>query len=87
MLLRAGKSLSEATAELAAKFGIGERVLPMSNDRFATLLDTAQGTLNFQEYFVRERHQPEVKAVRFDGAIELVQKIPWRTNKELLKRI
>ena len=67
-LLRAGKSLSEATAVLAARFGIGASVLPMSDDRVATLLDTTQGVLNFQEYFVRERHQPEVKAVRFDGA-------------------
>jgi LPPG:FO 2-phospho-L-lactate transferase len=67
-LLRAGKTLSEATAELAAKFGIRPRVLPMSNDRVSTMLDTAKGTLSFQEYFVRERHQVEVLAVRFEGA-------------------
>ena len=40
----------------------------MSDDRVATMLDTANGTLNFQEYFVRERHQVEVRAVRFEGA-------------------
>ena len=67
-LLRAGKTLSEATAELAAKFGIRARVVPMSDDRVSTLLDTAKGTLTFQEYFVRERHQVEVHAVRFEGA-------------------
>ena len=67
-MMRAGKSLSEATAELAAKFGIGVRVLPMSDDRVSTMLDTAKGTLTFQEYFVRERHQVEVQAVRFEGA-------------------
>lgn len=67
-LLQAGKSLSEATAELAAKFGIRPRVLPMSDDRVSTMLDTAKGTLTFQEYFVRERHQVEVQAVRFEGA-------------------
>jgi LPPG:FO 2-phospho-L-lactate transferase len=67
-LLQAGKSLSEATAELAAKFGIQPRVLPMSDDRVSTMLDTAKGTLTFQEYFVRERHQVEVQAVRFEGA-------------------
>ena len=67
-MLRAGKTLSEATAELAAKFGIRARVLPMSDDRVSTMLDTATGTLTFQEYFVRERHQVEVRAVRFDGA-------------------
>jgi LPPG:FO 2-phospho-L-lactate transferase len=68
MLLRAGKRLSEATAELAAKFGIRARVLPMSDDRVSTMLDTAKGTLTFQEYFVRERHQVEARAVRFEGA-------------------
>ncbi len=67
-MLRAGKTLSEATAELATRFGIRARVLPMSDDRVSTMLDTSKGTLTFQEYFVRERHQVEVRAVRFEGA-------------------
>src|ERR1022692_2947739 len=67
-MLRAGRSLSQATAELARKIGIRARVLPMSDDRVSTLLDTAKGTLTFQEYFVRERHQIEVRRVRFEGA-------------------
>ncbi len=67
-MLRAGQSLSRATRELAAKMGIGARVLPMSDDPVATVLDTAKGTLKFQEYFVRERHQIEVRRVRFEGA-------------------
>src|SRR5208282_2327582 len=67
-MLRAGKPLSQATAELAAKLGIGARVLSMSDDPVATVLDTAKGTLKFQEYFVRERHQIEVSGVRFEGA-------------------
>lgn len=67
-LLRAGKSLSAATAELALHMGIHSRVLPMSDDRVATLIDTPHGTLNFQEFFVRERYQVEVKAVHFAGA-------------------
>ena len=67
-LLRAGKSLSAATAELARRMGIRTRVLPMSDDRVATMIETAKATLNFQEYFVRERHQVEVRAVHFEGA-------------------
>jgi LPPG:FO 2-phospho-L-lactate transferase len=67
-MLRAGKSLSRTTAELASKMGIRTRVLPMSDDRVSTLLDTAKGTLTFQEYFVRERHQVVVQRVRFEGA-------------------
>ncbi len=68
-MLRAGKSLSAATAELAAKLGVGARVLPMSDERVSTMLDTPRGTLTFQEYFVRERHQVPVRAVRFNGAV------------------
>lgn len=67
-LLRLGKSLSETTAELAQKVGIRCRVVPMSDQRVSTMLDTSKGTLTFQEYFVRERHQVEVQAVRFEGA-------------------
>jgi len=67
-MLRANKTLSQATGELAASFGIRARVLPMSDDRISTMLDTAKGTLTFQEYFVRERHQVEVTAVRFESA-------------------
>ncbi len=67
-MLRDGKSLSQVTAELAATLGIRARVLPMSDDRVSTMLDTTMGTLVFQEYFVRERHQVEAKAVRFEDA-------------------
>jgi len=67
-LLRSGKTLSAATAALAHRMGIHSHVLPMSDNRVATLVETPSGTLNFQEYFVRERHQVEVRAVHFEGA-------------------
>ena len=67
-MLHAGMTLSAATAELAHRMGIHSRVLPMSDDRIATRVETPQGTLNFQEYFVRERHQVEVRAVHFESA-------------------
>src|SRR5580700_1227775 len=67
-LLRAGKTLAEATAEMAAQLNIRARVLPMSDQRVSTMLETSKGTLKFQEYFVRERHSVDVTAVRFDGA-------------------
>ena len=67
-LLREGKPLSAVTAELARRMEIRARVLPMSDDRVATMVETPHGTLNFQEYFVRERHQVEVRGVHFEGA-------------------
>jgi LPPG:FO 2-phospho-L-lactate transferase len=67
-LLREGHTLSQATAELATRMGIRARVLPMSNQPVATLLDTSKGRLSFQEYFVRERHSVAVSRVEFVGA-------------------
>ena len=67
-LLREGLPLSDVTAHLARRMEIRARVLPMSDDRVATMVDTPHGTLNFQEYFVRERHQVEVRGIHFEGA-------------------
>jgi len=67
-LLRQGRTLTKATGELARRMGIEVRVLPMSDDRVSTVLETAKGRLNFQEYFVRERHSVEVSSVHFVGA-------------------
>src|SRR5688572_16801602 len=66
-MLASGKSLAEATAELARGMGVEARTLPMSDDRVETRVQTASGELSFQEYFVRERYQPEPLAVRFIG--------------------
>lgn len=67
-LLAQGKSLSEATATIAASFGIRSRILPMSDARVETRIATDHRELSFQEYFVRERYQVPVHAVRFEGA-------------------
>jgi LPPG:FO 2-phospho-L-lactate transferase len=67
-LLGSGRTLTEATAELSRGFGVEARVLPMSDDRVETRVVTASGELSFQEYFVRERYQPEPLAVTFAGA-------------------
>jgi LPPG:FO 2-phospho-L-lactate transferase len=66
-LLRAGASLTEATAQMATALGVPSRILPASDDRLRTILATDDGELDFQEYFVRRGQQPDVRAVRFDG--------------------
>jgi LPPG:FO 2-phospho-L-lactate transferase len=66
-LLRGGASLSAATRELCAHFGIDYPVWPMSDEPVRTLVATAGGELNFQHYFVREQCRPAVKGFRFDG--------------------
>jgi len=64
-LLHQGRSLSEATASIAAAFGLTTTVLPMSDDRVRTEVVTPSGVLPFQEYFVRRGFQDPVQAVRF----------------------
>lgn len=66
--LRAGESLSHVTARLAAQLGIGPAVVPMSDQPVRTEIETAQGWLDFQRYFVAERCEPAARAIRFAGA-------------------
>lgn len=65
--LRAGASLTDATAALAAALGILTRILPATDERLRTRVETDAGTLEFQDYFVRLRQQPEVRSVILDG--------------------
>jgi LPPG:FO 2-phospho-L-lactate transferase len=69
-MLAEGKTLTEATTEICAKLGVQARILPMSNSRVETRVDTPVGELSFQEYFVQRWYQDPVKAVRFAGATE-----------------
>lgn len=68
--LRGGSSLSAFTVHAARQFGIVARVLPMSDAPVRTIVDTEEGPLPFQHYFVRRRCEPVVRAIRFDGARE-----------------
>lgn len=68
VLLRSGVPLSEVTARLARRFGLGARLLPASDERQATMVRTDDGWLAFQDYFVRRRQRDVVHEVRFDGA-------------------
>src|SRR5579864_8160827 len=67
-LLREGKTLTEATCEIAAKLGVQARILPMSDSRVETRVDTSIGELSFEEYFVQRWYQDPVNSVRFAGA-------------------
>jgi len=69
-LLAEGRSLSEVTAKLAADLGVRHAVLPMSDQPVRTRVLGPDGWLGFQEYFVREKTQVEVRAVQYAGAPE-----------------
>jgi len=72
--LREGATLTEVTAEITLAWEVKARLLPMSDDRVRTLIDVSAPdggppvTMRMQEWFVRERAEPPVAGVRFDGA-------------------
>jgi LPPG:FO 2-phospho-L-lactate transferase len=65
--LRAGATLSEATADLARGLGLDAAVVPMSDDPVRTRVLTDEGRLAFQEYLVARWGQPKVLRVEHDG--------------------
>jgi LPPG:FO 2-phospho-L-lactate transferase len=66
--LAQGATLSEVTAHLCSALGITARVLPMSDDPVRTRVLTADGWLDFQEYFVHQQCRPSVLEFMFAGA-------------------
>jgi LPPG:FO 2-phospho-L-lactate transferase len=66
--LQRGEPLSAITERFARALGIDARILPATDDRLRTWVETDEGELPFQEWFVHRRHEPEVLGVRFEGA-------------------
>ena len=71
-LLSQGFTLSEVTGQLCDALGVAHRIAPMSDQPVRTVLETAEGRLSMQEYFVRQRAQPLVSAVHYVGADDAV---------------
>jgi LPPG:FO 2-phospho-L-lactate transferase len=67
-LLREGLPLSEAMASLAAALGVRAQILPATDDPLRTKIKTADGELDFQEWFVGRRHADPVRGVRYEGS-------------------
>lgn len=65
--LREGRRPTQVTASLAAALGVAPRVLPMSDDRVATVVQTPEGRLAFQEYFVKRGARDRVTGIEFEG--------------------
>lgn len=66
--LAGGATLAEVTASFVRAWDIGVNILPMSNDRVATMLDCDEGLLEFQRYFVGRQCVPQVRSIHFAGA-------------------
>ncbi|HEX6139976.1 MAG TPA: 2-phospho-L-lactate transferase, partial [Candidatus Limnocylindria bacterium] len=66
-LMAAGRSLTDATANMAAALGVASRIVPASDDPVRTRVLVDGGELDFQEYFVRRGQADAVRGLRFDG--------------------
>ena len=67
-LMAEGKTLSQATSTICEKLGVKARILPMSDSRVETRIDTPSGEFSFEEYFVQRWYQDPVNSIRFAGA-------------------
>lgn len=73
--LKEGRSLSQITKEFCQAWNINLTILPMTDSPVRTMVDTEDGELAFQEYFVHRRCEPRVKGFRFDG-VEVAEPAP-----------
>jgi len=74
-LIAEGLKLSEVTDQLCRALGIKPKILPMSDEKVQTRVNTPQGEISFQEFFVKEHWTREVTGIHFAG-IEQSQPAP-----------
>ena len=67
-MLAEGKTLTEAAESIRTALGVKARILPMSDQPIPTIIDSNEGASHFQEYLVKHRAEPFVRAIRFEGA-------------------
>lgn len=67
-LRQKGYDLSKITSIVANNYGLDHvNLLPMTNERVETWIDTEEGKMHFQEYYIKNRMEPEVKGVEIRG--------------------
>jgi LPPG:FO 2-phospho-L-lactate transferase len=66
--LRRGDPLSRVTAGLARALGVETLLLPATDDRLRTWIETAAGVFPFQDWFVARGHRDDAVGVRFEGS-------------------
>ncbi|VVB89424.1 2-phospho-L-lactate transferase [uncultured archaeon] len=63
-LMRNGMLLTEATEQLSLALGIKARILPMCDEKVDTMINTPQGLMHFQDFWVGAHGEPDVLDVR-----------------------
>ncbi|MFQ6062527.1 MAG: 2-phospho-L-lactate transferase [Methanosarcinales archaeon] len=69
-LIRNGFTLTQATSEIAKKFKIKAKILPMSNNEISTIIKTLNREMHFQDFWIAHKGEPEVIGVEFKGIME-----------------
>ncbi len=67
-LLREGATATGVVSEIARAFGVTTRLLPMTDARVRTIVETESGDVPFQEFLIKRRAEGPVRGVRYDGA-------------------
>ncbi len=81
--LREGETITTVTARLLRGLGVEYRLLPVTDDPLATVIETeTQGALAFQDYFVRHKWEPVARQVRYVGAEQARMTTPVATALE-----
>ncbi|WNY27894.1 Phosphoenolpyruvate transferase [Methanimicrococcus stummii] len=67
-LMKDGLTLTEATAEIANQFGIKANIIPMSDEIVTSMIETPDGKIHFQEFWVTKKGAPEILSFEYEGA-------------------
>lgn len=67
-IMREGRSLTEATQQIARRLGVAAKILPATDEQVATMIATGRGEMHLQEFWVKNRGRPQVAGVRYAGA-------------------
>jgi LPPG:FO 2-phospho-L-lactate transferase len=65
--LQQGETLSAITADFCRSLGVAHAVAPMSDDPVRTVVRSAGGRIDFQDYLVRLRSEPVVEGFDYEG--------------------
>jgi LPPG:FO 2-phospho-L-lactate transferase len=66
--LKKGYTLTQITREISIVLGLKTKILPMTDEMFETRVRTSEGSIHFEEYFVRRQAKDEVLGIEFVGA-------------------
>jgi LPPG:FO 2-phospho-L-lactate transferase len=65
--LKKGYTLTQITREISSVLLLKTKILPMTDDMFETRVRTSEGSIHFEEYFVRRQAEDEVLGIEFIG--------------------